>query len=350
MRRTLFATGLVLGLSVVVAAQPPALPPAMPPALPAINPAVARLDATLGRLDGPGFALAVNGPNNILAAACEGGTVRYWLRDVIVGVRANEWTSQALAGHRGPVTALTWVSADRLATGGVDKRILLWRMPEGELLQTLPAGAAVRALAATPDGKWLASAEDGTVRLWGADPSKGGQKLDGPTDWQHCLAFSADGNRLAAGGCDGRLRIWEVATAKKLIDVPASPPLPPAPPGTAAALPNVIHSVAFRPDGKEVAAGCADDRIHLFSADGKLVRSLTGHASSVSTLAYHPAGTILVSGSKDGTVKLWNAANGQLLKNLEGHTAWVQGVVLLEKGTRLASVGADQSVRLWELR
>ena len=79
------------------------------------------------------------------------------------------------------------------------------------------------------------------------------------------------------------------------------------------------------------------------------MRSLAGHTSSVTALAFHPGGAVLASDSKDRTVRLWNPADGQLLKALEGHTAWVEGVTFLARGTRLASAGADRTVRLWDL-
>jgi WD40 repeat protein len=65
---------------------------------------------------------------------------------------------------------------------------------------------------------------------------------------------------------------------------------------------------------------------------------LSGHAGSVTSLAFHPGGTVLAFASKDRTVRLWNPTDGRVVKTLEGHTRWVQGVTFLNQGTRLASV------------
>src|SRR5205085_5059317 len=173
----------------------------------------------------------------------------------------------------------------------------------------------------------------------------------GHTDRVLALTFSGDGKCLASGGYDGIVRLWEVATGKKLLDSPAKPPAAAPPPANAPPTPpNVVLALAFSPDGKQLAVGGSDAQIYVFNtADAKIVRSIPGHTSSVTALAFHPGGTLLVSGSKDHTIRLWNPANGQPFKSLEGHTAWVQGVVFLAQGTRLASVSADQTVRLWDL-
>jgi len=175
-------------------------------------------------------------------------------------------------------------------------------------------------------------------------------KLVGGSDWVLSLAFSNDGQRLASGGYDGAVRLWEVPGGKKLLEIAATLP----PPANSPALPiNVVLSLAFSPDGKQLAIGGTDEQIHLFNtSDGKLARSIVGHTGSVTGLAFHPSGTVLASCSKDRTVRLWNPINGQPLtaKPLEGHTAWVQGVVFVAQGTRLATVGADRTVRLWSLK
>jgi hypothetical protein len=333
---------LVLALALLVSQQP-----AKPAEFPPINPAQARLDQTLGGLDGPGFAVAADEDSGMLAAGCERGTIAYWNKDVSMGVRAGANAAQSLSGHEGPVLALAWRGAV-FASAGADQKILLWNIADSKPKQTLTAAAPVRALAISPDGKFVASAgDDNAVQLWDAATGKPATKLEAHADWVLALAFSGDGKLLASGGYDGTVRLWEMPGGKKLLDIAAKPPpAPNTPPGPV----NVVQSLAFSPDNKLLAVGGSEAAIHLFSMpDGKFARSLPGHTSSVTGLQFHPGGTMLASSSKDRTVKLWNPANGQLLKSLEGHGAWVQGVTFLAKGTRLASVGADATVKLWEL-
>jgi WD40 repeat protein len=345
-RIPLFAAVLAAAFLIASAGAQPE--PAKPPALPPINPALAHLDETVGGLEGPGLAVAVKESGDLLAAAGEHGCIQLWDKDVSMGIRCADGTPDVLKAHDGPVTALAWNGGPVMASAGVDKKIVLWDVAGGKVLQTLTAAAEVRALVMAPDGKTLASAgDDDAVQLWDVATAKAGAKLTGHTDWVLALAFSPDGKALASGGCDGTAKVWEVATGKKLLDVPAHAAAQPNQPPPEA---NTVMSLAFSPDGKTLAVGGSDTLIHLLNvADGKLVRSLAGHTSSVKALAFHPGGALLVSGGKDRTVRLWNPASGQAIKTLEGHTAWVEGLALFAQGTRLVTVGADQTLRLWDL-
>jgi CHAT domain/TIR domain/WD domain, G-beta repeat len=79
-----------------------------------------------------------------------------------------------------------------------------------------------------------------------------------------------------------------------------------------------------------------------------LARTLTGHDSWVTGVAFSPDGRLLATASYDGTAWLWDPATGEQLRALAGHAGWVRGVAFSPDGRLLATAGDDGMARLWD--
>ncbi len=135
------------------------------------------------------------------------------------------------------------------------------------------------------------------------------------------VAWSPDGQRLATGGTEGAVKIWNAADGRLLTVLPGHR--------------GEVLTVAWSPDGRRLAAAGQDAAVKLWDPDTGQALTLTGHRQAVVCLAWSRDAHRLASGSEDGTVRIWDPVTGGSLRTLAASNR-LCAVAWAGDGTRLA--------------
>ncbi|MFE9446482.1 TIR domain-containing protein [Streptomyces sp. NPDC006602] len=111
-----------------------------------------------------------------------------------------------------------------------------------------------------------------------------------------------------------------------------------------------ISSVAWHPGGKIVATGSYDHTVRLwdFETDRPLA-TLRGHTDSVTCIAFDRTGERLVSGGWDNVARLWDVESFTEIATFTGHTSWVSSVSWSPSERYIATGSQDHTARVWEV-
>ncbi|HJT31357.1 MAG TPA: redoxin domain-containing protein [Pirellulales bacterium] len=194
-------------------------------------------------------------------------------------------------------------------------------------------------VAFTADGKLLASVSDSTVRLWNPATGEERRRFEGRSapgnvnQMLHCMAFSADGTRVAAAGYNNAILVWQTDSGRELAFIPA----------------EGVYSLAFHPKGNLLAYGQRRPEITLRNLDDGQERTFAGHTDAVLALDFDRAADRLISAGADKTAIVWDVASGQPLHRLEGHTDAIRDIAFSINERLLATASRDKTVRLWSV-
>jgi len=301
--------------------------------------------------------------NQLIASASRDQTVKLW--------EPNGNLLRTLTGHTAEVEKVTFSpDSQLLATGSWDYTIKLWQTDGTQIAEMIGHTASIASLDFSPNEDIIASvAADQTLRLWDFAGNliqtaqlSGGRAYD--------IEFSADG-KLIAIAVGNTVQLWErlpTGTYRisqkigscQLLDTNCNGHT------------DDIEELSFSPDNSMIATGSRDATVKLWDLNGNYLYTLKGHESEVEGVSFSPVGNQLVSASRDGTLVIWQqlpsakAAITRIAREeateftldnsapivshvLKGHSAEVYAAAFSSDGKKLVSSSADRTIISWEL-
>lgn len=224
-----------------------------------------------------------------------------------------------------------------IAIGGSVGSLSLWDIATQEVVKHFDREheGIIHGLAFSPDGKMLVSAGDQLFILWDADSGEVIRRFAGHTGTVNGVAFSSDGRYVASGADDGLVILWDVASGAEVRRLIGHQ--------------DKVTDVVFSPDGQWIISGSSDLDTAVIVWDAEMGTEIRrfGGLTAVESIAIHPGGKIIATGSNDGPITLWNMDSGNIAQQFEDETGIVAALNFSPDGRYLVSGSSNTHVRLW---
>lgn len=285
-------------------------------------------------------------------------------------------------GHANLISSIA-VSPDRLylASASHDYTVKLWRLADKQLLRTFSLGTmvAARAVAFSANSLYLAAGwNDGRITVWNVSTGELVREFVGGSASVNVLRFSPNSDLLISGDGNGQLRIWNVSNAQLVrtiqtnatiwdLDITLNQPLIVVALGTGviqlwdsqtgnwvrqvSTHAGPVYTVQFSPDGNHIVAGGAGMN-HLSivrTADGMVLRTLTGHTQPVLSARFVSSGDEILSTSLDGTIRRWLLNEGTGTVVLSRPSGYYETCLAIGETNSFITGGNDCHLKVWSL-
>lgn len=263
-------------------------------------------------------------------------SVRVW--DIVTGACVAE-----LRGHTGRVWSVA-VSTDGTlcATSGIDSTIVIWNLIDHKSSTTIECvDFTIWALAFHPEGRWLATgADDGNIYVYDLLSKQQVQPrvLRGHTSFVRSLTFATSGHHLISASDDRTVKVWDAGSWQCKI--------------TLLGHTSPLRAVTIHPLlSNIIASGGVDGSIRLWDIErGQMLSSIQGLGSTVLALSLHPNGKVVASCGSERLIKIWNYTEQRPTLRVLAHNDSVVDVAFDRSGALCVSGSQDGTVKIWDTK
>lgn len=243
-------------------------------------------------------------------------------------------------GHTGPVYALVpGAVKGTFLSGSGDGTLVRWTLADpdhGELLARTDQG--VFSILPLPGTDLLAlGGANGDLRVIDRAQRREVQLLRFHTKGIFRIA-TLPRDRVACAGGDGVLSIWSIEgerALRPLRSIPLSE--------------DKLRDLALAPTGDQLAVACGDGTVRILETEGfNETHTLVAHEGGANALAWHPGKPALLSGGKDGHIRIWHSGEAfRELRAIAAHRSTIYRIAFDAAGTRCATTSRDKTAKLW---